>query len=484
MRVRHSVLLWLILIFASTSLLRAQDDYQKWLQKDRQQFKNYLDKEDKAFSDFLKKDWEAFRAFQGLKADVKPKPVKMPVAETKDKPKIPPKTPLKKIVKAPPPKPLPAPKPKPLPAVHPGKPVIRFQYMGLELPVEYKKDFDLSLQPPFTNKKISAAWETIAKSSFKNVVKQVQAYRKKMALNDWGYAVLLHAFATKVAGSDVNQAKLLTWFLMVKNGYDVKIAYKTDTLFLLAPASQTIYGTPFITMADKRYYFINFSGNSIKTSGKIYTYQGNYQNAEARLALSIRHIPILKDKTGQKILKFNFHGKPYRIAVKFDTDVITFFKNYPQTDLSVYFGAPISPQAYNSLLNSLKPYVEGKNEVEAVNFLLRLVQKSFNYKTDDQQFGKEKYLMPEETMYYPASDCEDRSILFSYLVKNLLGLEVVALDYPGHISTAVRFHEDLPGAAVTFKGKKYLICDPTYINADAGMVMPNYKDVAPKVLAL
>ena len=92
--------------------------------------------------------------------------------------------------------------------------------------------------------------------------------------------------------------------------------------------------------------------------------------------------------------------------------------------------------------------------------------------------------MPEETLYYPASDCEDRAILFSYLVKNLLGLKIIALDYPGHIATAVKFSANINGDAVEYNGQRYVICDPTYINADAGMSMPEYKGVAPEVIKL
>ena len=33
-----------------------------------------------------------------------------------------------------------------------------------------------------------------------------------------------------------------------------------------------------------------------------------------------------------------------------------------------------------------------------------------------------------------------------------------------------------------FNGLEYIVCDPTYVNADAGMEMPQFKDVDPKVI--
>ena len=93
-------------------------------------------------------------------------------------------------------------------------------------------------------------------------------------------------------------------------------------------------------------------------------------------------------------------------------------------------------------------------------------------------------MIPDETLYYSYCDCEDRSILFAYLVRKLTGLSVIGLDYPGHVATAVKFNDELPGAYVTHRNEKYLVCDPTYINAEIGMVMSRYKDVKPELIGL
>ena len=128
--------------------------------------------------------------------------------------------------------------------------------------------------------------------------------------------------------------------------------------------------------------------------------------------------------------------------------------------------------------------MKGMDEQKAINFLLRFVQTSLRYKTDEVQFGKENYLFPEETLYYPYSDCEDRSILFAWLVHSLLGMDVVGLDYPGHVATAVLFEGHVDGDSVTHNGKRYVIADPTYVNALIGMAMPNFKNEKPEVIKI
>ena len=122
-------------------------------------------------------------------------------------------------------------------------------------------------------------------------------------------------------------------------------------------------------------------------------------------------------------------------------------------------------------------------EQQAVNFLLRFVQTSLKYETDSEQFGEENYLFPEETLFYPYSDCEDRAVLFAWLVRSLLKLDVIGLDYPGHVAAAVSFSEKVNGASIDYHGKTYVVTDPTYINARAGMVMPGYRQHKPRVIA-
>ena len=471
-----------LFFFIFLAPLFAQDDYQEWLKKEQQAFKKYLDEEDRAFADFLKKDWEAFKSLNGIVRDSKPKPRKMPVAKEQDKPRIKPSKPLPKIKDIPAPAPKPRPKPVPRPVARGKKNPMKINYFGLDIIFDYKKDFKINLSQTVSNKSISSAWESMAASNYKNLLAQLKTWRKKIAVNDWGYVLLVNEVSRKVLPASKNKQNLFSWFMLVKSGFNAKTAFKKNRVFLLLPARQMIYGTKYLTLENKKFYFITFPGEKLNLSGAVYTYKGGHKNASSAISLDLKKIPQISNKEESRRLKFSFKGKKYNLHFVYDQDVVNYFKNYPQTEIDLYFKAPVSEAAEYSLLSKLKPYVQNKNEVEAVNFLLRFVQTSFDYKTDQQQFNKEKYLMPEETLHYPASDCEDRSIFFAYLVRNLLGLKVVGLNYPGHIATAVLFHGEVGGTHVNYQGKRYVVCDPTYINADTGMAMPQFKTEAPKVI--
>ncbi len=75
--------------------------------------------------------------------------------------------------------------------------------------------------------------------------------------------------------------------------------------------------------------------------------------------------------------------------------------------------------------------------------------------------------------------------MYSVLVRDLLDLKVVLLYYPGHLATAVCFEtDDVSGDHLQIDGKRYIVCDPTYINADVGQAMGQYKNTAATVVKI
>jgi len=109
---------------------------------------------------------------------------------------------------------------------------------------------------------------------------------------------------------------------------------------------------------------------------------------------------------------------------------------------------------------------------------------SFPYKTDQDQFGREKYMFCDEAVYYPYTDCDDRSVLFARLVKHYIGLEVIGLDYPNHVSVGVRLTASIKGDYLLYNNSRFFICDPTYIGAQAGMAMDEMKTIKPEVITV
>lgn len=467
----------------------------------------FRDERDRDFAEFLEEQWKEFEAFAGEISPRIPGPDKIPVATPKPIDSVPPGG--KKIEPPPPPKPKPAPAPEPEPNLPPksepipvpkpepaavpkpeppapaGKPGhlrADFEFHGLAVQIYLDPDLLVPLTNPVDNQAISEFWKSVSQADFPPLVEQLQQQRGRLRLNDWGYYQLIHALADKVQAS-ANDATLFTWFLLTKSGYRTKVGYGDGRVCLLVPAAHLIYSVPFVTLEGAKYYNLT-TLRSAEKAGRLYTYQEHYPGADRLVNLDLREVPLLGTEPGQRQLFFRYGGKTFTIPLTYDRTVVSFLDSYPQTDLPVFFPPPVAAETERSLLAGLGPIIAGKSETEAVNILLRFVQTAFEYQTDDEQFGREKYFFAEEILHYPFSDCEDRSVLFGFLVRRLTGLEVVGLLYPGHVATAVRFTGEAKGDKVAVDGKTFVVCDPTYINADIGMAMPQFKGATPEIISI
>lgn len=330
---------------------------------------------------------------------------------------------------------------------------------------------------------IASFWDRMSQLDYDSIISQTQKYRSDMKLNDWGYHYILYRLGLELYRGNKNMANLFTWYMSSKAGYESRIGYNDTQVFLLMPSKNNLYSIPFLTMNNKKYYSLFFDDKP-SAFKSLFTYKGSYPDAKKTLDFELSSSPEIPKVMKQRNLTFDLNKKGVEVNTVYNKNIVDFFKYYPQTNMKVYFESFMSPELEYALLTALKPMVEGKTEAEAVNNLLCFVQKAFSYKTDDGQFGHEKYMLPEETVFYPFSDCEDRSFFFAYLVRKLVGLEVVGLDYPGHVATGVRFNDNLPGDYVVSNNVKYMVCDPTYINATLGMAMPQYKKTQPDVVKI
>lgn len=493
-----SVVVGLAILWGQAATGQTDDEFKEWLGKEQTAFQQFQEERDREFVAFLQKEWKEYRSLQGIHQDTIPKPHVMPVAPVQvPAPKAPPEkiveeAPIPEVPSPPPPVQPPVPPPETPPSetiteeVPPPPPVEKsrkaaFTFFGMPFTVEY----DSSLVPPSVhpvNKAaIGASWEVLSRADYPALLAQARHYREQLQLNDWGYYQLLSRMAVAICQGGQGQCKLLVWFMLSKSGFEVKIGYDEEKVYLLLATGNPLYDVPYFSLGGERFYAVSAEGKA-ETAENLFTYDGQYPGADLTLDVRLAGPPLLEGVAIERKLNFQYGGKDQQIAVRLNRPMLDYLDVYPHTEYEVYFSATPSSDVERALMNSLKPMVAGKTEREAVNILLCFVQTAFGYQTDDEQFGREKPLFVEETLFYPASDCEDRAVLFAYLVRHLLELKVIGLDYPGHIATAVRFGGEMGGDYVVYENQHYTVCDPTYINAEVGMTIPQFSGVTPGVI--
>lgn len=441
----------------------------------------YIEKEDKAFREFMEKEWNSYKADNPKVAPKSPKPDVIPEYK---KPEVPTKKPVDII----PVKSVVTPIPSRIPVLapilvkptqpKPGLPEIKVSFYGTAIWFMYDPDFLTEINSIKNQNDIAKYWDHAARTDYTILVQQLNEQKALLNLNDFAYYLLVDKLSDALYPGNEDARLITNWFLMLRSGYGVRAGFESnEKLILLLPSYNVVYGKKFLKEGDRfLYIFGGSSGQNIRT------YDKDYAGATKIIDFNITSPINLGGKPSTLVVNVDHNQKNYNLTLSYNEGLKGLYNDFPQMELSVYFNAAVSTVIKESLAASLKPIVNEMNEKEAVDFLLSFVQKGFKYKTDDDQFGREKFFFAEELFFYPFCDCEDRSVLFSYLVRELLSLDVIGLEFPGHMATAVKFSQQIPGDYVKFQNQRYTVADPTYIGAPSGSTMPQYEGVSPTVV--
>jgi hypothetical protein len=448
----------------------------KKMQELRNKYDAYVKAREQEYGDYLKKEWESFQSFKGVPMPDKPIPAVLPVyTPTPDrKPENVTKIPVIQ-------KEIPKSEEKPTARLNPlltkiepadyMKSDLNFDFYGTKIMIDYDKALMIAAPKPVNEDGIGLYWNKACKTNYADLINQLLQYKNLLGLNDWGYYMLVRQTAGKITLPEPNAQRCLTWFLLTRSGYRAKISYALEQTCVIIPTDQVLYGKDYLTIDQVNYYFLDPIASNV-----IHTYARDYPDATRVFDFNIGKAVNLGQNTETKSFSFNYAGKPYEVKVVVNDDVINFYKDYPAVNLDVYFDAAVERNSYESLADALIPLLKPMTEVDKVNFLLAFAQTAFKYKTDQDQFGKEKYFFAEEVFYYPFSDCDDRAVLFSFLVNKILNMKVIGLVYDGHVATGVHFSDKagVEGSYFVYRNDKFIVADPTYINAPAGLAMPQY----------
>lgn len=404
------------------------------------------------------------------------KPQATPVKPQPVAPKAEPTTPAKP--QATPVKPQPKPKAKPAMQSSLQKefyPSIAINYCNTKLYIDASMKGVINITSS-QECAVADGYEALCRSNYKPLIANCQQAQKDFRLNDWGVFLFVKTAAEALC-NDENSCIVMQQFLLNELGYRAKMARRGDRnqLLLFVATDCMVYGHPYFTKEGLNYYNIN--GTEACT---FYMCNQDSKKAKTPVAMRLNNVPALNNGVVSR-QRTNKAGN-VSVSVNVPKALMDFYASMPQCDYGVYAKAPVVGSLAQEVLGTLRPLVQGKSEVDAANLLLNFVQTGFKYATDEEQFGFEKPFFVEELFYYPACDCEDRSVLFGWLVRELLGLDVVYLDYPNHIATAVQFKGDVKGDFLTVDGKRYTVCDPTYIGASIGMTMPNLRSAGVSIL--
>jgi hypothetical protein len=305
-------------------------------------------------------------------------------------------------------------------------------------------------------------YKRLERSSFYVILEELDKYKCTYNLNDWLYYKLMKAAVKEYyRGGSKAQIELTTWFLLSKKGWNTRLAYSGESVFVYVFTEDELFEIPMIDDDGKT--FVNLTGIGMKNKLRQGIYMLNFTPGPNGVAFSFYLESLPRFQPNQETRSFSFHFKDqkYQIDIQVDKRIKMLMDDYPIFAENEYLEVPFSETVENSLIPQLKVFLKGKNEAEALEFLVAFTRSSFRYKKDQEYFGDSKPMIAEEVFHYPFSDCEDRSALFYRLVKELLDLPMLIIAYPEHLTIAVAFSPQKGGDVIRFRGRNYYICDPT-----------------------
>jgi len=447
-------------------------EFESFKQSGQQDFDSFRKKNDSIFISYLKDSWKTFDAIKSeMPSAHKPKeqPVfrNVNIKEEEIEPgnKRPPEEPLLEPVE-----------PPVLPNKPRGIPMTTFDFC--EVPVEIMKSAEpLPSLKSITPEHFVEFYEQASQSpSMEYNAKYLFAEAGRLGLNDWGLVqILMKAAETTFAYA--NEQVLFTWYVLLRNGYDVKTGYDNDQVYLLVPSRQDLYNTLCFQIKGKSYFLLKLK-HEPAVMNSINAYEEDYPGNEVRFSLIMDRLPSFPCKPMKRVI-------PYQdsLDIIIDQNILDYLSTFPECDLVVQFSTPLSDLAASSFERALQKKVQGKSDLEVTTYFLKLLQYGFPYMNDLDQFGFEKYMFAEQALLFPYTDCDDRSVLLARLIKKFTHAKVIGLQYPDHVALGVNFEEPLhEGVCIELEGLKYYFCDPTYIGADPGMIPPGYQGLNPEIV--
>lgn len=479
------------------------DNYKK---KQQAKFNLYKNSKTKDFEEYRRKRNEEYAVYIRKawgKANVKPAiehpkdktvpPLVIPRIDAVPKP-YPQPTPIPFDEVVPAPRPTPQPKPvDPIEEINKDKgvtvvPIISFSFFGTpgSVRIDKKNLFKLS---SVNEDVIADAWLKLSGKEFTNLVYDCLQLRDKYNLSDWAYLCMLEKMANAVYGKGTNESTLLMAYVYCQSGYKMRFGNENGILRMLFSSKHTIYKWNYFMEGNEKFYpYGSRKSTSMNICNQKYP-------QEKPLSLIMNKCPILDDFPVTGIEHKSKRNQEMAYSITANKNMLDYYTSYPtsmvgdnfMTRWAMYANMSMPTNIKNTLYPKMKKDIAGKSQLQAVNMILNWVQTGFEYEYDDKVWGEDRAFFPEESLYYPYCDCEDRSILLTRIVRDLLRLKCILIYYPGHLAAAVEFTDGCPtGDYIILNGHRYYITDGTIIGygAPVGTMMSGMDNAASKVILL
>jgi len=334
---------------------------------------------------------------------------------------------------------------------------VKIELYGQLLSIEIggEKNFDRNFS--FNEKGLETFFRDFKNGNI-DLVNSIRSLKEKRNLDDWFVIKIVDELCDELHFRNVI---FLEWFALGELGYKVQVSFSGPKCYLFLASEKHLYNTVNIG----KYYCANcdlgkFDKNSTLQLAKFTPYQKNSKDFSFKLN-SVKE--FYDEGKGLVSREFTLDGGS-KFEVKFSSQVIQLLDDYPDLDMKTTFNIPMSGQS-GKLIEAIKEQTAALPDSAKVNWILKFMSLNFTYSPDENNFGREKAMAPEQFVFHGKGDCEDISSFLFYALKEVLNRPLIIISYPyrNHINVGISL--DINSKAdLVYKGRRYFICEASVDN--------------------
>ncbi len=283
-----------------------------------------------------------------------------------------------------------------------------FDFYGMEAFIpEIKFNITSSINSP---EETGAHWQKMAaQEGGVETSRQLFGLAQQLGLNGYLTYRLTEAFVNQKF-KDSNPAARMSaiHFLLSNMGYDARLLKLNDTFMVMMPFDQkVVYATLSQTIDGRKYTILYPEGYQAPKAGQSMrlltcNLPSNSLGKTSDLRLTGLSLPM-------KSKPFTLTNGKLTVKGEVNENIQKILHHYPQMPTGDFASSWVDSSLREDIVNQLKSQLAGKSDREAVNALMSLCHKGFDYSTDQDFHVFEKPYFLGENFTYGKNDCEDRA---------------------------------------------------------------------------
>jgi hypothetical protein len=335
---------------------------------------------------------------------------------------------------------------------------------GHALFLNYSKTI-FTISKPITTQNIEGNLQYFNALTIQKLVQELDEQASTYGMDDMAYLLLVKKVSERYYGQTV-EAKLFQYVVLKQKGYRTILGFSEDQLTTYAHLDFKVHNVLFVTHQGLTFTDVSFTKNSEPCIESLF----EPSKGGRAITMNEKRPPFFNALESKYQIYFEFEGMIYQFQGKLNQSLVAYYQELPDVEFGqVYLNYQFSDLAKQGLIKDLKEATNGMFTSKKIDFLLQFAQHAFVYKADLEAYGSEKFAFPEEILANAYADCEDKSVMFAYLAKEVLELPSVALIYylDHHLNVGVAFNHKTAYNFI-YNNQKYLVCEPSGLGFKPG----------------